>query len=86
MITKQLVAKELLRYMNHHISLAELVAWAENTIMEGGFEENAISEIRNALGLLAAADAEGFGLLWEDCEAIMQQLGYHIEVEAKLVA
>jgi hypothetical protein len=86
MITKQLIAEELLRYMNHHIGLTQLVDWAENAILSGDFEENGASEIRNALGLLAAADAEGFGLLWEDCEAIMQQLGYQIEVEAKLVA
>ncbi len=86
MITKQRIAKELLTYMNHSISLQELVEWAENAILEGNFEEGAESEIRNALGLLGAADAEGFGLLWEDCEAIMNDLGYTIKVDAALVA
>lgn len=86
MITKQLIAKELLQYMNHYISLNELVEWSENTILVGNFEEGAEAEIRNTLGLLAAADAEGFGLLWEDCEFIMNQLGYKIKVDAALVA
>lgn len=86
MITKQLIAKELLQYMNHKSDLAKLVAWAEAAILKGNFEEGAEVEIRNTLGLLAAADAEGFGLLWEDCEAIMKQLGYEIKVDAKLVA
>ncbi len=86
MITKQLIATELLRYMNHQIQLEELVDWAENSIFQGNFEEGAEADIRNALGLLAAADADGFGLLWEDCEAIMKQLGYEIQVDAKLVA
>lgn len=86
MTTKQLIAKELLQYMNHQTTLAELVAWAEGAIFQGNFEVGAESEIRNALSLLAAADAEDFVLLWEDCEAIMKQLGYEITVDAKLVA
>jgi hypothetical protein len=86
MITKQRIAGKLLQYMNHQISLTELVDWSENAILTGNFEEGVEATIRTALGTLAAADAEGFGLLWEDCEFIMNELGYQIKVDAALVA
>jgi hypothetical protein len=86
MVTKQAVAKQLLDYMKHEISLAQLVAWAENSIFEGGFEPESETAIRNVVGKLGVADVNNFGLLWEDCEDLMLQLGYKVKVEAALVA
>ena len=85
-VTKQYIAKQLLAYMAHQLSLAQLVSWAENAIMEGGFEPGSESEIRTALGKLGLADVNNFGLLWEDCEQLMGQLGYKMKIEAALVA
>ena len=84
MITKQYIAMQLLAYMKHEINLSQLVNWAEETLMEGGFEPG--SEIRNVLAKLGLADVNNFGLLWEDCEQLMAQLGYKVKVEAALVA
>ena len=86
MITKQYIAMQLLAYMKHEINLSQLVNWAEETLMEGGFEPGSESEIRNVLAKLGLADVNNFGLLWEDCEQLMAQLGYKVKVEAALVA
>lgn len=86
MITKQYVARQLLAYMSHQISLADLVTWAENSIMDGGFEPSSEVEIRQVLGILGVANVSDFGLLWEDCEQLMLLLGYKMKVEAALVA
>jgi hypothetical protein len=81
MITKQQVAQQLAKYLNHHISLAELVNWAENSVMEGDVEPGDAKTLMQVLGRLGAADVKEFGLLWEDCEKIMHDLGYDIKVD-----
>lgn len=86
MITKQIIAEQLLCYLNHKISLAGLVDWSELKLMDGDFEEGQEKVIRETLGHLAAADAEGFGLLWEDCNHLMYRLGYTIKIDAAKVA
>ncbi|MBI3501108.1 MAG: hypothetical protein HY063_04875 [Bacteroidetes bacterium] len=86
MITRQEIARHLTDYLNHHTSLAELVDWAENSIMKGGAEENYEKVIMQALGRIAAADVKDFGLLWEDCDDIMKQLGYSVKVDFLKVA
>jgi hypothetical protein len=35
MITRQKTAEQLASYLNHKITLDQLVEWAENSIMEG---------------------------------------------------
>ena len=85
-ITKQAIAQELLKYLNHQISLAQLVDWAENAIMQGGMEPDNPKALMQILGRIAAADVKEFGILWEDCEEIMRQLGYEIKVDAMLAA
>ena len=72
--------------MQHKLSLIELIGWAEDAIMEGGFEPGHEETLRNALGKLGAADADSFGLLWEDCQQLIQSLGYEVKVEAALAA
>ena len=86
MTTRQIIAEHLLAYMQHKLSLTELINWAEVAIMEGGFEPGHEATMRNALGRLAAADADSFGLLWEDCQQLMRSMGYEVKVEAALVA
>ena len=86
MITKQIIADKLSNYLNHQISLAELVDWSETAIMEGGVEEQYAKTMMQALGKMAAADVKQFGLLWEDCEAIMHSLGYTIKVNVDVAA
>jgi len=80
MITRQTVVQHLADYLNNRIALAELVDWAENAIMRGNAEEAYSKEIMKALGRIGVADVKEFGLLWEDCEKITEQLGFVLKV------
>ncbi|MDO8951730.1 MAG: hypothetical protein Q7U86_03840 [Draconibacterium sp.] len=42
--------------------------------------------VRDILARLGLADVKSFGLFWEDCNEIMQKLGYVLKVDAGLVA
>lgn len=86
MITKQIIAQQLLKYLNHQITLPVLVDWAENAIMQGNIEPTEPRVLMQILGRIGAADVKEFGLLWEDCDSIMHQLGYDIKVDANLAA
>jgi len=80
-ITKQTVAGEIAAYLRHDLSLAELVSWAEDALMEGDFAEDEASTIADAVARLGVADVRAFGLAWEDCEQLLRQLGYAARVD-----
>jgi len=80
-ITKQTVADKIAAYLRHDISLAELVNWAEETMMEGEFVEPDGGVISDAVARLGVADVRAFGLTWEDCEQLLRQLGYAARVD-----
>ena len=86
MVTKKEIANKLLNYLNNQVMLAELVSWAEDTIQNGDIEEAEPKIIMQMLGRMAAADVKEFGLLWEDCEQIMSQLGYTLKVNVEQAA
>ncbi len=81
MITKQTAADKIGAYLHHEISLAELVDWAEDAIMEGGFEEHNMDALRHVVSRLGLADVRAFGLEWSDCEELLQQLGFSARVD-----
>ncbi len=82
MITKKVIANKLLAYLQHRLSLEDLVNWAENSLIESRFEDDNYHTIRNSLAQLGLADVKTFGLEWKDCEAIMKKLGFKLEVNA----
>ena len=86
MITKQVTALKILSYLKHQISLNELVNWAEHVISEEEFDAEDENLLMEVLGLLGLADVKAFGLTWEDCESMMNKLGYQINVEASLAS
>ncbi len=86
MITKKEIAANLLAYLQHRLSSTELVDWAEKNLMEGSYEDDESNSIRNILAQLGLADVKAFGLEYQDCEVIMQKLGYTLEVKALSVA
>lgn len=81
LITKQTVAEKLAAYLHHDITVAQLVDWAENTIMEGEFEDRSTSVLSSVVSRLGVADVRAFGLTWEDCEQLLKQLGYSARVD-----
>ncbi len=82
-ITRQIVADQLAAYLQHELSLPELVTWAESTLMEGEFESEHLTAIRDVVARLGVADVRAFGLTWDDCEQLLKQLGYaaHVHIE-----
>ena len=80
-ITKQLVADKLGAYLQHKLSLTQLVDWAEAAVMEENFAETDVEALRSVVGRLGVADVRAFGMTWEDCEQMLGQLGFSARVE-----
>ena len=80
-ITKQTVADRIAAYLHHGITLAELVDWAENALMEGEFDDQDAASISAVVSRIGVADVRAFGLTWEDCEELLGQLGFSARIE-----
>jgi len=81
MITRQTVANKIAAYLHGEISLAQLVDWAESVIQDGDFDERDIEVLRSSVARLGVADVRAFGLEWNDCEQMLEQLGYSARVD-----
>jgi hypothetical protein len=80
-ITKQTVAGKIAEYLHHELSLAQLVAWAEQAMLDGEFAEGEATAISVVMARLGLADVRAFGLAWDDCEELLHQLGFAPRVE-----
>ena len=74
------VVSKLTDYLNHRISLPELVAWAEHAMMDGDFVGKDWKTVRDIVARIGVADVRAFGLTWEDCEKSLMGLGYQTKV------
>ena len=86
MITKQTVAEKINNYLNHQITLAQLVDWSENVLSEAEIADTEIDVVSEVVARLGVADVKNFGLLWEECDALLQKLGYQLQVKVNKVA
>ena len=80
-ITRKTAADQIAAHLHRKMTLAELVDWAEQAMMEGEFAERDMDALRSVLSRLGLADVRSFGLTWEDCEALLDQLGYTARVD-----
>jgi hypothetical protein len=80
-VTKQTAAEKLTAYLHHEISLAQLVDWAETALLDGEFADQDADALRFVVSRLGVADVRAFGLTWEDCENLLDRLGYRTRVE-----
>lgn len=81
MITRHDVAQRVIAYLQHRLSLAELVDWAERALLESDLDEHDLDLVRESLARLGVADVRAFGLSWEECEQLLAQLGYKVSVQ-----
>ena len=81
LITKEIVAGKIAAYLRREISLAELVDWAENAMLDGQFDSESIDVGPAVVARLGVADVRAFGLTWDDCEDMLRALGYDARVE-----
>ncbi|MFN4219226.1 MAG: hypothetical protein ACK4HB_08145 [Candidatus Bipolaricaulia bacterium] len=81
MITRHDVAQRVIAYLQHRLSLAELVDWAEQALLESDLDERDLDLVRESLARLGVADVRAFGLSWEECEQLLTRLGYKVNVQ-----
>ena len=81
MITKQTVADKVAAYLHHELSLAQLVDWAENALLDSELHEPEAEALRFVVSRLGVSDVRAFGLTWEDCAQLLDRLGYRARVE-----
>ncbi|MFC1959736.1 hypothetical protein ACFLYO_03395 [Chloroflexota bacterium] len=80
MITREIVLQRFLAYLNREITLADLVDWAENAVMDANIAPDDAELLMEILGYLGAADSPGFELTWEVCYGFLTQLGTPVKV------
>ena len=79
-LTRQIAAKKLIDYLQHHITAADLVDWAERAMMDEEFEDGHCELLRDIVSRIGLADVRAFGLTWDDCEDFLSRLGYKVSV------
>ncbi|MCA9869197.1 MAG: hypothetical protein KDI03_16675 [Anaerolineae bacterium] len=80
-IDRHTVANKLTGYLYHNLSLGELVDWAEWAMMEADLDEKNVENLRAVIARLGVADVRAFNLSWRDCESMLQQLGYRVQLQ-----
>lgn len=86
MITKQTVAEQINSYLNHQTTLAQLVDWCENVLSHGEIADADIDVVSEVVARIGIADVKNFGLLWEECDTLLQKLGYQLQVKVSKLA
>ena len=77
-VTREHVAQRLTDFLQDRLSLAALVDWAEETLIESEFDSVVT---RDAVARIGVADVRAFGLTWEDCRSLLHRLGYEARVQ-----
>lgn len=80
LITRETVVDQLSAYLRHELSLTDLAAWAESALMDGAFDPTHFTTIRDVVARIGVADVRAFGLIWDDCEHLLAQLGYSAQI------
>jgi hypothetical protein len=80
-ITRQLTASKLADYLDGRISLAELVSWAEDAMLEGTTPPDDAEVVSEIIARLGLSDVQAFGLTWEDCQQIFHRLGLSAKID-----
>jgi len=86
MITRHAVAIKIFNYLNHKISLPQLVDWCENVLMDKEIVEQDAELISEVVARIGVADVNNFGLLWKDWDDFLRKLGYELDFNLKEVA
>ena len=81
MITRDVLASQIGDYLQHRITRAALVDWAERAMMNEEFDARDFDTLRDITARLGLADAGEFGVTWEEFENYLSQLGYRAKVD-----
>jgi hypothetical protein len=81
MLTRQDVIDKLLDYLNHRITLATLVDWAETMLIDMDIAEADTALLMDVLTYVGAADTPDFPLTWDILSRFLDRLGAPVRVE-----
>lgn len=81
MITRETVREKLQAYLNRQITIQQLVAWAEDAMVDAEVDPNDIELLGDVIGRIGVADVEGLGLSWEDISSLFSTLGFSVNVQ-----
>jgi cobyrinic acid a,c-diamide synthase len=81
LITSELVAEQLIAYLHRRIALSDLVDWAEMAMMDGEFSGADWATSRDIVARLGVADVRAFDLSWQECETMLEQLGFRVHLQ-----
>lgn len=85
MITRQIILQQINAYLNHELSLAEMVNWAENALIEPNIpEDEEVDRLMDIVMYLGAADTRGFPLTWDILSGFVEQLGGRIHATVEV--
>ncbi len=82
MITRATVRDQIIAYLNHALTLAQLVDWAENAMDQGTLDSEDSELLSDVIARIGLADVQDFGLSWDDCYDFLSRLGYKVQVIA----
>jgi len=81
MLTRHEVLNRLIAYLNHELTLSELVGWAENALIEPDIPDSEDADLlMDVLTYLGAADTRGFPLTWDILTDFVERLGGNVRV------
>ena len=80
-ITKQTVADKIAAYLRHEMTLAQLVDWAEDALLDGKLAERDAQTLSRVTARRGVRDVRAFVLAWNGCEELFRHLGFFRGVE-----
>jgi hypoxanthine phosphoribosyltransferase len=79
-LTRGAIVRHLNSYLNQEIDLAQLRAWAKETLAGDDLSENDESVLRDLVRRAGEPGSQGFGLAIEDCAEFLRRLGHELRV------
>jgi hypothetical protein len=83
LITHEVLVEKILAYLNHRLTEAELVRWAEDALVvasDGDADIPNEGAVLHVLAYLGAADTPGFPLSWSALTEFLARFGVKVQV------
>ncbi len=85
MTTRLIVLERLDDFLNGRPALADLVEWAETTLIEPNIPDTEDADaVMDVLMYIGAADTRGFPLTWNLLTSFVERLGGHVTVAVQM--
>jgi hypoxanthine phosphoribosyltransferase len=79
-LTRGAILEQLNGYLNHEVTLTQLVTWSQATLAEGDLSPDDESLLRDLVHRAGQPGSDAFGLMLEDCREFLERLGREMHV------